>query len=445
LSRRLHRRFGPTLLVALGAFAGAVAPARAGTLTSIKDGHVWVSAPDGSDAHLVTATGTGWRSPTLADDGTVYVYGDSAYDKRVHVFPPGRPEAAPISIRTVGGLLSLDVAPDRSGLAWMYIDSSPLDHRLLENSSVKRLADGHTWTLLADWWPTWRDARHVEFAGVNGSGFYDPATDAVTPWFGSLPFSWDDGEETVTTRLGDKTAIRYQGDILASTESALALADTSVGAPGTGPGCHSSTEFTFQKLTWSPDGSSLAWEQADGIHEMQVGGLGSGCANVHDPVLAIAGASSPDWGPSDDRRFPNATSVASPVGDPPGGEGSGGGGSGETTERTIAPRLSLRPVTRLSRSRALAHGITLRVSSTTSGRLTATATVSPAAARAMRLHGRTVARGTSTIARAGTGAVTLHFSAAARKRLRRAGPLSLTVRASIGSLGATATVKLVRR
>jgi hypothetical protein len=243
---RSPRAVAIALIVAL---VGLAAAASANTLTYVNGGRVWVSAPDGSDAHLVTPTGSDWRSPTLADDGTVYAF-DAAGDKKVHLFPPGAPEAPPISISVKSGFLSMDVAPDRGGLAWMYIDTSPLDHRLLENSSVRRLGDGYTRTLLTDWWPTWKDARHVVISGVNGSGTYDSVSDAVTPWFSSLPFSWDGGEEVVSTRAGDKTAIRLESTILSPTSGVLALTDTSAGPPDTAPGCHTS-RFAFKKLTAS--------------------------------------------------------------------------------------------------------------------------------------------------------------------------------------------------
>src|SRR4051812_27614308 len=63
-----------TVAIAVVASVAVAPSAGASTLTYVKGGQVWVSAPDGSEAHLVTPDGTEWRSPTLADDGTVYAY-----------------------------------------------------------------------------------------------------------------------------------------------------------------------------------------------------------------------------------------------------------------------------------------------------------------------------------------------------------------------------------
>ena len=53
--------------------------------------------------------------------------------------------------------------------------------------------------------------------------------------------------------------------------------------------------------TWSPDGTQLAWEEADGIHVASIGDLGA-CASAARP-LVIPGGADPDWGPA----TPNAS------------------------------------------------------------------------------------------------------------------------------------------
>ena len=60
--------------------------------------------------------------------------------------------------------------------------------------------------------------------------------------------------------------------------------------------------------TWSPDGSALAWEEADGIHVATLADPAA-CASVALP-LVIPGGQDPDWGPA-----PPPTSTATV--DPP--------------------------------------------------------------------------------------------------------------------------------
>jgi hypothetical protein len=50
----------------------------------------------------------------------------------------------------------------------------------------------------------------------------------------------------------------------------------------------------FGRPVWSPDGSSLAWEEGDGIWSIA---LGRDCSGTQR--LVIPGGSEPDWGPAD--------------------------------------------------------------------------------------------------------------------------------------------------
>lgn len=76
---------------------------------------MWVSAPDGSDAHEV---GSGLASPALADDGTVYALAGS---DQVAALPPGEPEKPSITIGGAGAK-ALSVSPD-GGEAACYDDA----------------------------------------------------------------------------------------------------------------------------------------------------------------------------------------------------------------------------------------------------------------------------------------------------------------------------------
>jgi Ca2+-binding RTX toxin-like protein len=93
------------------------------------------------------------------------------------------------------------------------------------------------------------------------------------------------------------------------------------------------------------------------------------------------------------------------------GAASGGGGGGAHTASLRASAGS----TRLAR--ALAHGLVVRVTAPSAGRLTASAAV----------RGRTVGRAAKTVRRAGTTTVVLRVSRQARKRLRHARAVTFAI------------------
>jgi hypothetical protein len=134
----------------------------------------------------------------------------------------------------------------------------------------------------------------------------------------------------------------------------------------------------FGRPSWSPDGTSLAWQEGNGIWAMAIGRDCSGSAK-----LVIPGGSGPDWGPAE-----------------PGG---GGGGSVKVP-------------------RSVSRGAALRISVSCAGACKATAV-----ARAGR---RVVARSSKRVS--GSGKLKLR-----PKRLR--GARRLSVKVTVRPDGAAAT------
>jgi hypothetical protein len=67
------RPLSRVLLLAAAALTICAAQASADSIVYLKDGNVWLSAPDGSQARQLT-TGGRWASPSQADDGTIVAY-----------------------------------------------------------------------------------------------------------------------------------------------------------------------------------------------------------------------------------------------------------------------------------------------------------------------------------------------------------------------------------
>jgi hypothetical protein len=193
------------------------------------------------------------------------------------------------------------------------------------------------------------------------------------------------------------------------------------GAPATDTGNYCVIADTFHqpiaadRLTWSPDGSTLAWEQPDGIHESTVPSA-SDCGQIGLANLAIAGASQPDWGPSDDRRFPEP-----PASHP------------QPTTGSPLRLTSIQMPKRLSARQAARHGIRIRLTVSAAGTVTAVATVSTPVAAKHHLHSRTLARGTIHVHKPGRTTVLLRVTKRDIGRLKRSHHVRTTLTIRLGT------------
>jgi hypothetical protein len=407
------------VVVVVGALLIAAASAVASTLAYVKDGAVWVSAADGSDAHQV---GTGLTFPALADDGTVYALAGNA---QVAVLPPGVPEKPAIAIYGAGAD-ELSVSPGGNELAWRDVQFGL--HDLQHGVSVEQVSDGRRTDILGDEWPAWFSDTEVTMGGPNGGDLFDASTNEEHQGI------WPDEYTTAY----DTSINQYAIDRSGTRGAANMDITTGGGPPQTDPNAHTLVLFPvanavpalptkqfcvldgsqanpveISDLTWSPDGSTLAWQEPDGIHEASVPTT-SNCAQIPGSHLVIPGGSEPAWGPSDDRQFPEPTAAPPP---PP-------------TQKLTGFSLPHR----LSAATFVAHGLTVHVKSPVTGKLSATATASKKSARKAHLPMTTLATGTARVTRAGTVTVVLHASKRDIKRLRTSHGVPLTITLRIGSL-----------
>ena len=414
----------------MAAFVIATTPAGASSLAYVKDGAVWVSAPDGSDAHQV---GTGLTFPALADDGTVYALSG---DAQVAVLPPGVPEQPAIAIYGAGAS-ELSVSPDGGELAWRDVQFGLND--LQHGVSAQRVSDGRRTDILSDEWPVWFSDTEMTMGGPNGGDQFDALTDEEHQAI------WPDEYTTAY----DTSINQYSIDHSGTRGAANMDITTGGGPPQMDPNAHTLVVFPvsaavpaeptgqfcvldgsqadpveISDLTWSPDGSALAWQEPDGIHEASVPSTTT-CSEIPASHLVIPGGSEPSWGPSDDRRFPEPTAPPPPPPPPP------------------AQKLTgLALPHHLTSAALVQHGLTLHLKSPIAGALHATATTTPKTAHRDHLPLRTIAAGTRRVTRAGTISLVLHASRRDIKRLRSSHGVPLTITLRIGSLHTSTHVTL---
>jgi hypothetical protein len=417
----------------IGAFVLAPAPAGASTLAYVKDGAVWVSAPDGSDAHQV---GTGLAFPALADDGTVYALAGNA---QVSVLPPGVPEKPAIAIYGAGAD-QLSVSPDGGELAWRDVQFGL--HDLQHGVSVQRVSDGRRTDILGDEWPAWFSDTEVTMGGPNGGDLFDASTDEEHQAI------WPDEYTTAY----DTSINQYSIDRSGTRGAANMDITTGGGPPQTDPNAHTLVVFPVSNaapseptgqfcvldgsqanpveisdLTWSPDDSTLAWQEPDGIHEASVPST-TNCPQLPGSHLVVPGGSEPSWGPSDDRQFPEPTAPPPPPPPPP--------------HRPTQKLSGLALPHHLTPAALVQHGLTLHLKCPVAGTLTATATATHKTAHKHHLPLATVATGTARVTHAGIVTVVLRVSKRDTKWLRRSHGVPLTLTLRLGPLHTTARLTL---
>ena len=281
------------LLAALPASAHA-----SGSLTYAKDGDVYVSAPDGSRAARLTSDG-GYAWPSQADDGTILAVRQTAENgrtpRRLHRFGRdgtriGAPiETVPVDNSFYLGPLAPKISPDGTMVAYHYFNTGPLSDRTRPVVAFSGLDTGSEPGVFADslgsyLTPSWTaDGRVLVFYAAQRTshvGLHTPRG-AYTDWFGdpAVETLLTDGE---LTAAGDKlAAVGDQNDLRIYDAATTSLRCVMTGFNG-----------NVSEPTWSPDGTQLAWEEADGIHVASV----DACPALGP--LVIPGGSDPDWGPA---------------------------------------------------------------------------------------------------------------------------------------------------
>lgn len=317
-----------TMAVVMAAPASAAA---AGSIVYTKAGNIYRAHGDGSGVHRLTRDGKRsrpYKDPTQADNGTVVAVRD---DMTLHRFSRagkrlGRARRVATGVHNSGSLHDLAFAPALSpngkqvafqntllqgyydpstGTSGMNIIAVTIQYR--SASTGKKVGERH---IAGDYLesPSWVDNSHVlvfrPLAIYAAQVNVDTRGGGWQEWFseelgGETPFDRPPLDAGELTRAGDKLALIHGTNLADDWSGAtLQIYATSgfdqlptlactVPRSGSGPLAHP---------TWSPDGTTLAWSDRQGIWTTPVGTTAEGCGLV--PKLTIRGGSTPDWGPA---------------------------------------------------------------------------------------------------------------------------------------------------
>ena len=427
-----------TLIAAGVGLLCAAAPAGADSIAYIKDNNIWLAHPDGSGQVQITHDGTAttpYRSPSQADNGTIAAGHGSDLVTLAQTGQPLAEFAPPTATDSTGEVIQdvpqqVTIAPDGHMLAYVYSQPScPPAAPCGVRQEMLYSAPDHT-TPVATYGeqtnltnPTWIDnSRVLAFGGhfhqVNidspGGG-----NDDATYWFD------DPGNEDI----GDGELSR-QGDRLALVRSYgpgthIAIYHVSRGVGGVTPvaACFTGTDPSLAGPSWSPDGTELAFQDAQGIEVMPIPSVVDGdCPGAASSTVILAGASAPDWGPADIRANAGTWTPKHTAPPPP-----------------PAATLVVSAARHLSLAAAARTGLVIRARASTRGRLAATVT----------LHRRTLARSSATTDGRRTATIRLHLTRSTIRALRKAPTtqLAVTIRltpATGSHITRTATIRITR-
>ena len=329
------------LAVVSAALLAVASPAWADSLVYVKGsstGDVWIAHPDGTAQRQVTHGG-GYSWPSEADNGTIAALGpgrtapDGTRGMDIYKMDQsgsriGSPIPTPSDYSTLSCPTyppnNMRISPDGSKIAydnfvcnhfttfWTPSNSTGLNW---PNQTVGQENYGD---------PFWMDNTHLLLSHVGvpwniNDTFTTYATGAgdnsSSGWFGdtteadpSNPNGWATGFNAAISRQGSKLAI-YEDDAAnwwdGNPRQVVIRLFTTTGAPPAAPTFRCQINLPASRfphgasndgLSFSPDGTQIAWEDTAGIHTAQVGNL-SDCSAISQRFV-ISGGIDPFWSPA---------------------------------------------------------------------------------------------------------------------------------------------------
>lgn len=321
-----------TLLIAVAA------PASADSLVYVKQGAVHVAQPNGSKARTVTSANGGWAWPSETDGGIIAVAGGrsrisgsfnpSGGDQIYEFDSQGHKVAGPVptqgSYSTAGDpeyVSHFRVAPDNSNVAWTVTSSltSPYtswrppggadafstandsENAPLPYSSPEWWGPDHL-LITHDGATIGTQSQYAVYSLADGSspGWYADEAIGAAPSY-QVAISRDGLEFAVLTDDGPDHGgtIANAAITLETTSGPPVTADVSdthctIALPASKYATSAGTSLA--SLSFSSDGSTLAWGQDDGVYEANVSNPGD-CGSVQRSVrLVVPGGSMPFLG-----------------------------------------------------------------------------------------------------------------------------------------------------
>jgi hypothetical protein len=327
------------LIVATGLTVGLVAAAAsADSLVYVKSGVVYVANADGSQARPITAAGNDWAWPSETDGGIIAVAGglprtsggfDPSGSDGIYEFDQqGRQVAGPVATEgtysTVGDpeyVSHFRVAPDNSNVAWTDTSSftSPFTAwRKPNGTGTFTTANDSDDAPLPYSSPEWWGPGHLlithdgaQLSGHAEYALYSLADGSSPGWTNDAAIGNSPSYQLAISRDGLEFAVMTDdGPDYGGTIHNIAITlETTTTEPANAPvidtGCTitlpagefaTSHGSSLASMSFSSDGSTLAWGQDDGTYEANVSDP-SNCASVTGSVhLVVPGGEMPFLG-----------------------------------------------------------------------------------------------------------------------------------------------------
>lgn len=328
-------------LVAAGAAIAlpiATAPASADTLVYVKNGAVYIAQPDGTQARAINTTNNDWAWPSETDGGIVAVAGGlpringgfnpSGSDEIYEFNQQGAQVAGPVptegSYSTVGDpeyTTHVRVAPDNSNVAWTDISGFTDPFAAWRNpngTGTFSHADDSDGAPLPYSSPEWWGPSHLlithdgtQFTSNAQYGLYNLADGSAPGWNNDEAIGDSPSFQVVTSRNGLKWAVMTDDgpdnggtihniaitlETAASTPPSTNIDDThcTIALPASRFATNHGSSLA--SMSFSSDGSTLAWGQDDGIYEANVSNPNN-CSAVSGSVhLVVPGGQMPFLG-----------------------------------------------------------------------------------------------------------------------------------------------------
>jgi hypothetical protein len=338
----IHHRRVRLIVAAAAAIALAVAaaPASADTLVYVKNGTVYVAQPDGTQARAVTTANNGWAWPSETDSGIIAVAGGlsringsfnpSGGDQIYEFDQQGRQVAGPVATEGTYSTVNdpeyvthFRVAPDNSNVAWTDISSyaDPFTAWRNPNGSGTFSTANDCCGPLSYSNPEWWGSTHLlithDGAALGSQPdftFYNPSGGSNVGWSQDQAIGNASAYQVTVSHNGLVYAAETDdgadnGGTIHNIAITLETANTPPDSLSSGtqimPACKitlPASQFatnhgsSLTSMSFSSDGSTLAWGQDDGIYEANVSHP-TDCATVTGSVhLVVPGGEMPFLG-----------------------------------------------------------------------------------------------------------------------------------------------------